>query len=79
MTRQVRPEREKTMYQLGRVLYDLRSYDRSKLLFEQVRLARLPAARFRSAVCVRRSFRGLPVWPLAALFRGADKRRRRGP
>ena len=32
----VRPEREKTMYQLGRVLYDLKVYDRSKLLFEQV-------------------------------------------
>lgn len=33
----VRPELEKTMYRLGRVLYDMQQFDRSKLLFEQVR------------------------------------------
>ena len=32
----VRPELEKTMYRLGRVLYDMQQFDRSKLLFEQV-------------------------------------------
>mmetsp|Transcript_22019 Transcript_22019/g.60317 ORF Transcript_22019/g.60317 Transcript_22019/m.60317 type:complete len:374 (-) Transcript_22019:117-1238(-) len=32
----VRPEREKTMYHLGRVLFDLKTYERSKVLFEQV-------------------------------------------
>ena len=31
----VRPEREKTMYHLGRVLFDMKTYERSKLLFEQ--------------------------------------------
>jgi hypothetical protein len=32
----VRPEREKTMYHLGRVLFDMKTFERSKLLFEQV-------------------------------------------
>jgi hypothetical protein len=32
----VRPELEKTMYRLGRVLYDMQQFDRSKLLLEQV-------------------------------------------
>jgi len=32
----VRPEREKTMYYLAQVLYNLKEHDQSKLLFEQV-------------------------------------------
>lgn len=38
----VKPEREKTMYHLAIVLYDIGNIERAKILFEQVRLSRPP-------------------------------------